>query len=64
MRLGHFSALPLGSRMALNRETNQVDLLRAPLVPLVGKSFGVVPPYPYPNDAEVNASLVSRVGSD
>jgi hypothetical protein len=64
MRLGHFSALPLGSRMALNRETNQVDLLRAPLVPLVGKSFGVVPPYPYPNDAEVNASLISRVGSD
>jgi hypothetical protein len=60
MRLGHFSALPLGSRMALNRETNQVDLLRAPLVPMVGKSFGVVPPYPYPSDAEVDASLVSR----
>jgi hypothetical protein len=50
--------------MALNRETNQVELLRAPLVPLTGKSFGVVPPYPYPNDAEVNASLISRVGSD
>jgi hypothetical protein len=61
MRLGHFSALPLGSRMALNRETNQVDLLRAPLVPMLGKSFGVVPPYPYPSDAEQNASLVLRV---
>ena len=64
LRLGHFSALPLGSRMALNRETNQVDLLRAPLVPMLGKSFGVVPPYPYPSDAEVDASLVSRVASE
>jgi hypothetical protein len=52
LRLGHFSALPLGSRIALNRETNQVDLLRAPLVPMLGKSFGVVPPYPYPSDVE------------
>jgi hypothetical protein len=60
-RLGHFSALPLGSRMALNRETNQVGLLRAPLVPMLGKSFGVVPPYPYPSDAELNASRVLRV---
>ena len=64
LRLGHFSALPLGSRMALNRETNQVDLLHAPLVPLVGKSFGVVPPYPYPNDAEVDAPLISRFAPD
>src|SRR5215475_3376097 len=38
LRLGHFSALPLGSRMAVNRESNQVGLLRAPLVPMVGKS--------------------------
>jgi len=60
LRLGHFSALPLGSRMALNRETNQVALLRAPLVPMLGKSFGVIPPYPYPSDAEVDAPLVSR----
>jgi hypothetical protein len=64
MRLGHFSALPLGSRMALNRETNQVDLLRAPLVPMVGKSFGVVPPYPYPSDAQPDAPLVSRFPPD
>jgi hypothetical protein len=64
MRLGHFSALPLGSRMALNRETNQVDLLRAPLVPMLGKSFGVVPPYPYPSDAELTAPLVSRFAPD
>ena len=63
-RLGHFSALPLGSRMALNRETNQVDLLHAPLVPMLGKSFGVVPPYPYPSDAELSASLVSRFAPD
>jgi len=61
LRLGHFSALPLGSRMALNRETNQVSLLRAPLVPMIGKSFGVVPPYPYPSDAEVDPSLISRL---
>ena len=60
LRLGHFSALPLGSRMSLNRETNQVDLLHAPLVPMLGKSFGVVPPYPYPSDAELEAPLVSR----
>jgi hypothetical protein len=60
LRLGHFSALPLGSRIALNRETNQVDLLHAPLVQMVGKSFGVVPPYPYPSDAELEAPLVSR----
>jgi hypothetical protein len=64
LRLGHFSALPLGSRMALNRETNQVDLLHAPLVPMIGKSFGVVPPYPYPSDAEVEAPLVSRLAPD
>jgi hypothetical protein len=64
LRLGHFSALPLGSRMAVNRETNQVDLLRAPLVPMLGKSFGVVPPYPYPSDAEPDASLVSRFAPD
>jgi hypothetical protein len=64
LRLGHFSALPLGSRMAVNRETNQVDLLRAPLVPMIGKSFGVVPPYPYPSDAEVEAPLVSRLAPE
>jgi len=64
MRLGHFSALPLGSKMALNRETNQVDLLHAPLVPMLGKSFGVIPPYPYPSEAELNASLVSRFAPD
>jgi len=58
-RPGHYSALPLGSRMALNRETNQVDLLHAPLVPIVGKSFGVVPPYPSNSD-ELSASLASR----
>jgi len=64
LRLGHFSALPLGSRMAVNRETNQVDLLHAPLVPLLGKSFGVVPPYPYPSDAELNASIAQRNSAD
>jgi hypothetical protein len=64
LRLGHFSALPLGSRMVLNRETNQVDLLRAPLVPMLGKSFGVVPPYPYPSDAEPDAPLISRFAPD
>ena len=45
-RDGHYSALPLGSRIALDRGTNQVDLLGTPLVALLGKSFGVVPPYP------------------
>src|SRR5580765_809069 len=63
-RQGHYSALPLGSRMALNRETNQVDLLRAPLVPMVGKSFGVVPPYPSSSEAELGTSVVSRSASD
>jgi hypothetical protein len=63
LRPGHYSALPLGSRMSLNRETNQVDLLRAPLVPLLGKSFGVVPPYPYSNDADLGVSVVSRSAS-
>ncbi|HET9830359.1 MAG TPA: hypothetical protein VFP91_01560 [Vicinamibacterales bacterium] len=62
-RDGHFSALPLGSRMAVNRETNRVDLLRAPIVPMKGKSFGVVPPYPS-NADEVGASIASRATSD
>jgi hypothetical protein len=62
-REGHFSALPLGSRMAVNRETNRVDLLRAPIVPLLGKSFGVVPPYPSNSD-EVGAAIASRATSD
>ncbi len=60
LRAGHYSALPLGSRMGLNRETNQVALLRAPLVPMAGKSFGVVPPYPYNNANELGRSMVSR----
>ena len=64
LRAGHFSALPLGSRMALDRETNQVDLLHAPLVPILGKSFGVVPPYRYADDEELPASLVSRAASN
>jgi len=64
LRAGHYSALPLGSRMALNRETNRVDLLRAPLVPLPGKSFGVVPPYPYTSDAELGLSIASRSASN
>ena len=63
LREGHFSALPLGSRMALNRETNRVELLRAPIVPMKGKSFGVVPPYPSNSD-EVGASIASRATSD
>jgi hypothetical protein len=63
LREGHFSALPLGSRMAVNRETNRVDLLRAPIVPMKGKSFGVVPPYPS-NADEVGASIASRATSD
>jgi hypothetical protein len=64
LRSGHFSALPLGSRMALNRETNQVELLRAPLVPMLGKSFGVVPPYPYSSDGDVGASAAPRAASN
>jgi hypothetical protein len=60
LREGHFSALPLGSRMAVNRETNRVELLHAPLVPLRGKSFGVVPPYPYNNEVEQSLSIASR----
>jgi len=63
LREGHFSALPLGSRVAVNRETNRVDLLHAPLVPMIGKSFGVVPPYPSNSD-EVGASIASRATSD
>jgi hypothetical protein len=64
LRPGHYSALPLGSRMTLNRETNQVDLLRAPLVPMIGKSFGVVPPYPSNSEAELGTSIVSHSASD
>jgi hypothetical protein len=63
LRPGHYSALPLGSRMALNRETNKVDLLRAPLVPMLGKSFGVVPPYPNNGD-ELGPSVASRSTSN
>ena len=63
LRPGHYSALPLGSRMAVNRETNQVELLRAPLVPMIGKSFGVVPPYPYNSDIDPT-SLASRNASN
>lgn len=63
LREGHFSALPLGSRMAVNRETNRVDLLRAPIVPMKGKSFGVVPPYPSTSD-DVGAAIASRATSD
>ena len=63
LREGHFSALPLGSRMVVNRETNRVDLLRAPIVAMRGKSFGVVPPYPSNSD-EVGAAIASRATSD
>jgi hypothetical protein len=45
-RDGKFSALALGSRMSIDRATNKVDLLGAPLVPLRGKSFVVMPFYP------------------
>jgi hypothetical protein len=64
LREGHFSALPLGSRLAVNRETNRVDLLHAPLVPMLGKSFGVVPPYPYNSEVEQSLSIASRSASN
>jgi hypothetical protein len=64
LREGHFSALPLGSRMVVNRETNRVELLHAPLVPLAGKSFGVVPPYPYNAEVDLGLSIASRSASN
>lgn len=45
-RDGHFSALPLGSRVVLDRKSNRVELLGAAVTTVRGKSFGLVPPYP------------------